>query len=1823
MMDNTESFSLDDPNPDEAISLSTGTSSVPTQAATTQRAIKADYALGANSPGAEALANSIQSGRENDTRQSVSTEESIRWDQAKTGLIQKIAQQSGRNLTDKEVSVLAEMTRQEYETSPGDIFEKKFAEKYTDDTLQSNASNPNGVIARVSNEKPAEGSEYADVYTDIIRSNEYEKKVLEDLHGEWQQTGWVSALGQYAQQLVPLLSAYRLHDVLSKAPTTSILPGENLGEQIAYLKALPRAERKAQFDAAIADLRSKNLLDAMDFARAAVSFNSTDSVIGNLVGVTDAAGIASVVAKPFVRVGGAVVRAATRKAARNEVLEDVFGKTAEEVATSKELSDAALSEIHTALDIPRPGDQPPVYIHKDFAKSIKEATIGDNVAVRIGGKDIPITKNMVYVSPEDAEKLTPKGGNASRVVTFQDGKVAVSTQRIDGKWTFPLEDNKVTVSPEPARGLIPVELDGRVKPPGVNTVVYNDVRIHKGAIEDVIPDIRLYTDTQRAGFIEHSPVAFEDAVAVRVRRDTGKNINNVTFGNPIHPIEFRVVHPSAMGDFQKAIADGIKAVSDTTMDPVSTLTQMGNVERAAEVAATKAVSGAVRKDGNAVDIFDTLPSAANPKNFFGQGKALSREFTQRITTQMAKANQDLLDLLGAVHVPRGTEQAIAVGVREAKDALRNQYASRASDGIIDFIHIPPELNPSKINVDTVVMRLGDNRGLPFTDRASAEFAKTNIYGFGPEEAKVSQQGTSFYITVARHVDETSQGFRDALITPKNSTPVSMVNMLMNRLRSTEDLLAETQRDARHIATHAPQRLNREIIKQFEATQTKLTREQSKEVERVLIRNRDWVDPNDPTRRGRFFTTDKDFEQEFLQSIGKLPTAEQTAHYFNYTRLSDFEWYIRNLALYRDKARLNVREFQWNQNGTQIPWFEGKALDGMPWGGQDASVLLYERGTPEARFLYKHDMVNRPGGITKQGMDDLIQNKGFKVYQVMNPTGRPFKDVIKIGGQPVREQVHFVVTNAMEERPLSWTQVDYRPGGHSIYPDKWFVKQGVIEKGRSGKDYYYGDNAVMNFASEAQAKKYAEAMDTARQMLKANDPALNAYIATHLPYSPADFRKMFQTGHLSLDTPIVHTETGRTAFDTSEAALKRLYPDVVDATKSEYNLAANIDQSFLSERDLVLNSVKESGGTFSLAPSRQLDPYTAFNRAMGQAVRNLWMNDYKIQAVQQWLQEFGDVMRPDYKTLSNNPMYFLYHPQWNEGTTNKALLAAAKTSQRSIVNFIGAQSEVASQLTHIQNRLISNVYEKFGQSASEIVSDHALPAIKDPAKYARAVAFSTKMGFFNPIQLFVQAQSLAHVLAVAGPRNAAPGFAGGWFARMALHTEDPAILNDLATKLSKWGWKKDHALEMIQKLKASGIGEVAGETAMRDDIFDPKFYRSTVGRWIEKGNLFFNEGERSVRLAGFATAYREWRLTNPAAELTNRELGKVMSRADLLSVNMTRASAATWQQGIASIPLQFSAFPARLAEQFLGKRLTTAEKAQAFVTYSTLYGIPTATAGAIGFWPFYEDVQEAAMKRGINLSPSYIQAMNDGILSAGLSLITGHEYNFAQRYGPGGTSIFRDAIKGNKSVLELIGGPSGSILGDFWQAVDPIGRSLAGLFTGNPETFPAKTSDWMTFFSNISTLQIPIRLKAYAEYGKFVTKNNVQVGPMDNLDAAMTVLGLTPKHIVDAYTGGKVLKSTAAEQKKYEDLALQNYQLGITAAANGDAQGSIDYLTRFRVYLDAGDFNQAAREKIINRAKAYRPDLQDKIKVDLWKKSPASMYSDRFDTYFENLKKEQK
>lgn len=1795
--------------------ISDGGAVVPALPIVQAQAQRHDYALGDRSPGVEQITTQIASGGEQDLRDQAAADEDARTAEERKNLISLIAKNAGGQLTPDDMKLVQHIATSSFKTDPSTVLEKKFGTRLVNDLATSRTQD-------INRQSPA-SQEVEDIAAEHFKDREWHQNEYHKLDQEWNDTGWVTGTGglgwaqgglgklyDTAEHLVTGLPAwYRLRHALSQRPGVEFLLGSTLEQNVQYLWSLPSDQRRAQFKAAIDYLKPRSMTDAMTLAQAMVSFPSSEQFQANFITAGD-----------YTMIGSMMVKAATRLTKATGLLK--AGEAAA-VPAGPKMGDPNFIGPYGEWKTPEVKGPYPVDVVSPYRGPWADGVKGSDEFTTTHRATQPDLFGGPSEIPEDPKQLELFGKSPSGDGT----SIGPGDERV----------NSNLMVRNPADQSIfryfrlgqPKLIRGSMTPANIRDSLHpNDVSIpHTNSSNEPGPITRFRGSTgqmgkELLGGTTENMRQTELALPPGVPQQMELNLNPVST-DPSKGL--RVVMAAAM-----------KASHGVLPDPEHVLAAVGNIEASGTMGMVRRLTG--KLTGKLEDVANSLPTFAAPHEFYQDSKYIAREYGTRLAAAAKEASKSLVDAASdALRVPRLTAEQLAVGKQQATKALENEYGKRPnfSDHLINVNYIPAEAHFS--GNDTMVYRLGESKGTGFTGTAAEARAKMfqrDVFHLGDEEAYITREGDSFFVDIPKHIDETTDQIR-ATATPKNTAPVGMLNAALRWMKSTDDLIAPFQRSNRKIAQHAVQGV-RGIAKDLEDNVILgMPKAERKDLFSFLEMQRDQPQAANPSKRGVWSQTAGEFEQQFIEKYGHPPTAEQTHGYDTYRRLNDFDWMLRNSALYRDKARQGVETYRIRTTDGYTNWFDAKPHDSFPWeigkkDQHDAGIYVHDQETGTGKYYYKFDITPDE----KQEIDKLVEG-GYKVIQIHDPKKHPLEGFAKTAsGSDLKDQVNYVVTNASDKKPLSWNQLDYNPGAHVIYPHKWYVSIPLVGTGRKGKLTYYGDNVALNVSSEASAKKWAERIDTARQMARLGDPNLSVYVQTHLPMTMEQFTQgwLKNGAQFSLDHPVVYKEAGHNTLETLPYYKKMLAKDdIVDSTRNPHDLSNWLDNAFVQDRDLVLNTVDETGTR--LVPAEQLDPYAALHRALNQSLRNVWMNDYKISAMEQFFQQFGHLMKPPSHTLTSFPTFFLHNPQWSNVASNQwAELGAAKATQKAIVNFMGAQSEVGSAMKAYETQVQNLVFKLFGEKAAgKLDTSVALGAIKDPFQFMRAYAYHSVLGMFNPGQLLTQMAQMNHAIAVTGVENGLAGISAAWGMRM-LHA-NPAHIDAVASMMTKFGWKEAEFKEMWALTQNSGVARVAGEAVMRDEL-DPPMFRSKLGHILfDIGPMFFNEGERMSRFTGVAAAYRQLvRGELKGKPIGSREAAQIIDRADLLTGNMTRASAAGWQSGIAAVPTQFFAWQARMVEQMTGGlvhdvtggrlgnagRLTGVEKARALATYSVLFGAPIGLSPLVGGFPLYDSLQKEASKRGIDLSPKWLEFITDGLYSTAFHMATGKAYNIPQKFGPGNNQALSDILLGDKSVPEVLGGASGTAIAGIVKSMAPFYYSAASAFYDVGE-YKLMPSDFMQMLQTIKTADTAVKAYAAATYGKWLTRNGANVTDADSMDAAMAVLGLTPKDATDTFLRLKAGKELTKTYETFENQAYEDYRMGSQAIQDKDFDKASHYMTRANTALALGEVPWERRNKLFHRATTEMGNLRQNANWHLYMNSRTGSQDKALQYYQQNYK----
>lgn len=1269
--------------------------------------------------------------------------------------------------------------------------------------------------------------------------------------------------------------------------------------------------------------------------------------------------------------------------------------------------------------------------------------------------------------------------------------------------------------------------------------------------------------------------------------------------------------PSDLELFAQALKSTVKSLKTKNLKAEDVLAAAGKTETAAFVSVLKDLKAKFySRDPNhlATSLLKEMPSFMNPSKFFGGEFQTARELSQRILT---KAENRLGAMLSVINnktmITTLSDSALTRAFQLAKDEVRSEF-THLNDSILDIVEIAPD--EATGGVGYLRLELGRPGGELFENRNQANYwLKNEIKIPG---AEIMGNGDGYKIAVIRPVREDQLGLKGFLTDTENTTPKSLANTFLGWLRSADDVLSEGQRKTRKIYAHGTQEIAR-MLESVAQDISSLSNASAKRFERFTtdMRNFTYRGEDGEKLRGREFNTLGEFEEAWQESFESLPTAAETSAYLAYQQLNQFDYFVRNLSIYRFKARQGIRHYSFFKG----VWLEGRSVKDIPWdNSEQAGVLVMDEAGGAPMFILK----NFANKAQKELLEESVRS-GYRVVQLANPLEKPFEEF-------TNGIVHFVVTKQVESRNLPFQQIPYRPGGHVVYDYPWFIKQARLSKHEETDNWLYeGDLTVHPVTTEAEGRILVKNYGIAQQLYKAGDKAVEfaEHVSKNLPWTPEELAKRFASGILSVDTPLALVARGSSSLADPTVAAR--YPNVRSWNNSSYNLTKGMNKEFAGTRNWDVNAVSskydEDHPVFELDKPRLLDTLSTINRATGRMIRNEYLEPYKIRSAESFVEEFASVLKPSLDELRKDPIGHLFEPEWNERTVDRVTLAAAKNFQRSVMSLMGVRTPFQRNWGVVQQRLMNTVYNKLGQGASDWVYERFISRTTDPVKFARQIAFHSKLGLFNPVQLFLQAQTFVHTMALS-PVQAVRSLPATVIMRMleggGRHVVEDKFLNQYAKWASSFGWKEDDFKEAYRYMRRSGIFNVAGEHAWKNDMLDPQTITGKSGKWLDKATFFFKEGERFNRLAAFNTAYLEWRKANPFAKFDRKAQEAVMLRQDTLSVNMTKASNASWQKGFASIPTQFFSYQQRLAEQFLGKRLTKTEKLQALSIYSAMYGVPIA-GGAATMVPFYQEVQQTLLEKGIETDGTVWESVVHGIPQTALNWALGTDVNWAERYGPAGLQQLRDVWYGDVSMWEIALGASGNIIGDILKTSQPFMYDVMELSNAGSEAMPLIGQDFIDALSNVSTINNAWRMIYGLNAGKVMSKGEVYLDDVNTQEAIlMGIFGVSPSDLSDVRLMIQSNKTHREAQKFAEDQVIKYFR---RMAKTNDLSEKRMYGRMMKVWLKLGGFRVDQLSRIYSSASDGHQDLIGRIQESFIENAPIDEQEARRNQLFNEMRQE--
>lgn len=1236
----------------------------------------------------------------------------------------------------------------------------------------------------------------------------------------------------------------------------------------------------------------------------------------------------------------------------------------------------------------------------------------------------------------------------------------------------------------------------------------------------------------------------------------------------------------------------------------------------------------------------SFPPGANPGNF-------GAEQMNRLSENMGGFRERLVNLVSNIAKVERIPSAMATekAVRAMKEEIKGNY--HGPDNQILNISDPYK-NPMT-NTWHYDMYLGQPSGdyWPRVDQAQKWMDDNFPGGRVVDHSAVGNEGAGagFYVKVSRPYNEEMRTTRDGLLSTKNaSTPHSLVNNYLAKWRTPEETLSKDQREQRKIATYAAG-----IIEKFAGEEAEDIRKLASwtvpgspkkarylEWERMVTTMSKWPDPSgDPLKSGKWFKDPEEVEGFYQNNYGRLPDPQEIRAYFSFKNLMTLDWTARNARIYTNLSRLGAEEHTFSVQRPQTvagegftmttdklervdsPMLRGIVQKELP-GGEDTIMVAGDKVGDEK--FYRGGKSPEMSPKLWQTLKEDVKGGNRVVIRIADPETRPLEGFGDTGNKKVR----YVIAKSVKTKPLSYDILPKREGGHIDYEYDNYIKQArVIPENIGGKfvHHYEGDTTAMAAESHGSGVAYTKLMNTARELIdKGKMAEARAFVNSKLNipwkefsghFKPTKVNGQEKPPRFSSKEPFKVVPKGSMILDMDNDLPGR-YPDTFKDGTREGSDMRQYQVAYTGQRDAdELRAIRDVGTrgnpVFKYEPAKQVDPIPTMNRALSRIINSSFNDDYKITAMEHWIQEAKPYLNvKDIRELEAAPFYHFFKGEFKTGATKEegGKINTLEANRMKIKQFTGIQNKTELWLHSVAQKAADSVYEKLGPKG-DLVPTWGLAHLTDPLRFLRSVVFNMKMGFFNIPQFMVHIMTYMNVEGIAGPKNATSGAMAAMLHGYSRFNKHPNIIEHMGSLTENFGWKPGWFREAMETVDRTGFMHEHGEYALRDDTFNPEVFKRNRNWFLHSGQMFFRGGVRALRAGSWYTAFLEHRQANPTGPITQAAMSSILERADILSHNMSRASSSMLHTGVMSIPAQFYTYFLRLSELMTGSRLTPVEKARLFGVNALTYGFPAAT-GLYGVlelpWvvagsPVEDSIRNFARDHGYVIGDNVaMSTFMEGIGSALGAVITGggdpHKgewYNVGSRYGPEGLGNLAEIFNKDKTIWDIFGGAAVSSVKNTWAQSSGFRMWANSLITG--ENWPLKPEDYIDPLKEISAVNNWYKLIAALHFGKVMNKSETMISDTSPARAVLQFLsGLQPTENSELFSMQENKKGIKGYQDSLEKMFLRETQRAIRATADGNPQQAEDYTRRARAYLELGFPDDRYKELVRKAATRTDNDL---------------------------------
>jgi nitrous oxide reductase accessory protein NosL len=963
---------------------------------------------------------------------------------------------------------------------------------------------------------------------------------------------------------------------------------------------------------------------------------------------------------------------------------------------------------------------------------------------------------------------------------------------------------------------------------------------------------------------------------------------------------------------------------------------------------------------------------------------------------------------------------------------------------------------------TVEITMGKDNGLPFTDIDNAtKFAKNlggRVEPYGVNSAGTAPEG--FVVKLDRNLN--MKGLASA--TELGKLRSSMFDIFASpEITSSKDLNTVLKRGLDKIGF-----VENEIINQHKALFKKISKDDARGIDQVISK----LNTEDPLD-GDWYDIST-FKDKFYNQTGRSASKEVIDGYVSSYKLAETARWLEADRILKRSTGEKLDQFVGSADGKTFYRMKRLPAGALPRLEEYAQKYVYDLNT--GKIIDRKSFMK--GGKNKNlyqivDVDNAPEVNGKKVLYATGSlkTSRPLfpSDVVPrtAGGTRQTGNIHGFLVSQRKTVDLSDNAVNLTPTVFGVgRTAQELVKMGTevntLLKGLRDFDAGTISKEIMNGLIKASNNFNPSIEDV---------DGLKAFIDKHGINAAEDIQIVTK------DMPL--PEVGVARFENYRLGKLTTYDELYSRGSRQNAMIYGYDNKSF----------------------KQVDAVRGIERDFAKGTNYIAEREYSVKAVEGFLNSaIQNKLILNYEDIKKKP----FIQQLKEAQlANSEAGNKLKTERRVILNRLSESNEFSQAWNRRMTGIGEWIFDAKLTKGLDIIDKMNIR----PDVALRSFAFDMKLGLFNPDQFVVQASSALNIMAIA-PMDGLKAAASYLPLRMAMINPDPNVLKALYKRSSTFiGMTEGEFLESIDYMRRSGRFQVNQNISEINGTYDVT--RGMINKVRELGRTPFNEGERVQRLMATNVAYREFRKANPFLDVNTDAGFRIMddfitNRTDNLTMNMTRSSAAWWQQGFMSLPTQWLGYQAKLMENiFFSRNLTGAERTRLGLAQVALFGGAGIPLGGLAVNAFVDQGTEGIDKDAYTV-------LRYGLIDYTLSNIINEDTAMSGRLGVGDglLQVYEDFM--DKNFAELIGGPSLSIATDTGSSAITL---VGSLFNSD---ISLTQYDASKVLRNISTLDKLAKGYYLMQTGEFIDKKGRTLAEgMSPWNALWNTLG-TPFQEVELY-----------------------------------------------------------------------------------------------------------